>query len=284
MVKKIFIIIACLVIVFSAVHYGYAVENKAYIGILPYYAPDKIWYFYRPFIDYLNKTTDISWELKLYHNYDAIIDDLCKGEVDLAYLGPNPFALAYEKCKAKPLLVILGSDGKPYYNSIIFTNNHKINSLKELKGKPFAFGDKDSTSSYVIPRKMLEDEGITIDMIKPIFLKSHERIISAVARNEAIAGATKVSVFEKFRDLKFKKLKVSEPLPHHSFCTISNINPKVEKRFINALLKLKPMHNSSDRNIVKNWEPELRYGFTLPPQNYIDNVMKLHTLFKKYND
>jgi phosphonate transport system substrate-binding protein len=271
MVKKLFIIIAFLVLIFSAVHYGYAAENKVYIGILPYYAPDKIWHFYEPFIDYLNKTTDISWELKLYHNYDAIIDGICSSEVSIAYLGPNPFGLAYEKCKAKPLLVILGDDGKPFYRSIIFTNNHKINSLKELKGKPFAFGDRDSTSSNIVPRKMLEDAGITMDMIKPVFLKSHEKIINAV-------------VFEKFKGLKFKVLKVSEPLPLHSFCTTSNINPDIERKFMNALLKLKPLHDDSDRNIVKNWDPELRYGFTLPPKDYIQNILKLHRLFEKYND
>jgi len=284
MVKKIFIIIAILFLISSAVPYGYAAENKVYIGILPYYAPDKIWHFYEPFIDYLNKTTGIPWELKLYHNYDAIIDGICSSEVSIAYLGPNPFGLAYKKCKTKPLLVILGDDGKPFYRSIIFTNNHKIDSLKELKGKSFAFGDRDSTSSNIVPRKMLEDEGITMNMIKPVFLKSHEKIINAVAKNEAVAGATKVSVFEKFKGLKFKALKVSEPLPHHSFCATSNINPDIEKKFVNALLKLKPMHDSSDKNIVKNWDPELRYGFTLPPKDYIQNILKLHRLFEKYND
>lgn len=35
MVKKIFIIIAFLVLIFSAVPYGHAAENKVYIGILP---------------------------------------------------------------------------------------------------------------------------------------------------------------------------------------------------------------------------------------------------------
>jgi len=185
-----------------------------------------------------------------------------------AYLGPNPFGLAYEKCRVKPLLVILGDDEKPFYRSIIFTGNRSINSLKDLKGEPFAFGDRDSTSSNIIPRKMLEDEGITLDMIKPVFLKSHGKIINAVASNEVAAGATKVSVFEKFKGLKFKKLKTSEPLPHHSFCAAPGTNPDIERKFINALSKLKPLHNKRDKDMVKDWDPELRYGFVLPPKNY----------------
>lgn len=260
-----------------------AAEETLYVGILPYYAPDKIWHFYRPFISYLNKETGLKWELKLYHSYDAIIDGICKNEVSIAYLGPVPFGLASERCIIRPLLVVLGADGKPFYKSIIFTGNRDINSLKELQGKTFAFGDKDSTSSTIVPRKMLEDEGITINMIKPLFLKSHEKIIEAVARNKAIAGAVKVSVFKKFEGLGFKILKVSEPIPHHCFCTV-NINTDREKKFINALIKLNPSRNPSDRNIIKNWDPELKYGFTIPPDDYTTWILELRNLFKKYYD
>lgn len=284
MVKKIFIIIVFLVLIFSAVPYGYAADNTVYIGIIPYYAPDKIWHFYKPFTDYLTKTTDISWELKLYHNYDAIIDGLCSGEVSIAYLGPNSLGLAYEKCKAKPLLVVLGEDGQPFYKSVIFTNNHKINSLKELEGKIFAFGDKESTSSNIVPRKMLEDAGVTMDKIKPIFLKNHEKIINAVAKNEATAGATKDSILKKFQEMKFKILKVSESIPQYSFCALPNINPEIERKFMNALLKLKPLSNKADRDKVKEWDSELRYGFTLPPEYYFQNVLKLRALSKKLNE
>ena len=232
MAKKIFIATIFVILIFSAIPNAYSTE-KQYIGILPYYAPDKIWHFYKPFINHLNKTTDISWELKLYHNYDAIIDGICSGEISIAYLGPNPFGLAYEKCRVKPLLVILGDDEKPFYRSIIFTGNRSIN---------------------------------------------------AVASNEVAAGATKVSVFEKFKGLKFKKLKTSEPLPHHSFCAAPGTNPDIERKFINALSKLKPLHNKRDKDMVKDWDPELRYGFVLPPKNYVQGILKLHTLFKKYND
>ncbi len=113
MVKKIFIATIFVILIFSAIPNAYSTE-KQYIGILPYYAPEKIWRLYQPFIDYLNRTTGMSWELKLYHNYDSIISGICNNEVSIAYLGPIPFALAYEKCQVKPLLVVLNNKGKPY--------------------------------------------------------------------------------------------------------------------------------------------------------------------------
>lgn len=280
--RIILLIITSIILTLTAIP-GEAKENKIYIGILPYYAPDKIWHFYRPFISYLNKETGLKWDLKLYHSYDAMVEGICSNEVSIAYLGPVPLGLAREMCKVRPLLVVLGADGKPFYNSIIFTGNKGINSLKDLRGKAFAFGDRNSTSSTVVPRKMLGDEGITMNMIKPLFMKSHEKIIEAVAKNKAIAGATKVSVFEKFREMGFKILKVSEPIPHHCFCTV-NINTDMEKKFINALIKLNPSRNPSDRNIIRNWDPELQHGFTIPPDDYIIRVLELQGLFKKYND
>lgn len=279
--RIILLIITFVIFILIAIPCG--AEETLYIGVLPYYAPDKIWHFYRPFISYLNKETGLKWELKLYHSFDAIIDGICKNELSIAYLGPVPFGIASERCKLRPLLVVLDSEGKPFYRSVIFTSDRHINSLKGLQGKTFAFGAKDSTSSMIIPRKMLEDEGITMNMIKPLFMKSHEKIIEAVARNKATAGAVKLSVFEKFRGLGFKILKVSEPLPHHCFCTV-NISTDIEKKFINALIKLNPSRNPADRNIIKKWDPELRYGFTIPPDDYILRVLELQNLSKRYND
>lgn len=281
--RLILLVLSLIIMISSVPSEGYADSNKIYIGILPYYAPEKIWHLYRPFIAYLNKTTGLNWDIKLYHSYDAMVEGICNGEVSIAYLGPNPFGIAYERCKVRPLIVVLGEDSMPYYRSIIFTADKGINSVKEIKGKTFAFGDRDSTSSYIIPRKILEDNGITLDIIKPLFLKSHEKIIEAVAENMATAGATKVSVFEKYKSLGFKTLVVSEPLPHHSFCAAS-IGNDIEKRFVRAMLKLKPINNPKDRVIMKNWDPELKYGFASPPDDFISRILKLHELYRKYSD
>ncbi|MEK6698856.1 MAG: PhnD/SsuA/transferrin family substrate-binding protein [Nitrospirota bacterium] len=85
------------------------------IGIIPFYGPEQIWRLYTPFIDYLNKTTALTWELKLYHSHDSIIDALCSNEIFIALLGPAPLGRAYQKCRTAPLVVSLGRAGKPFY-------------------------------------------------------------------------------------------------------------------------------------------------------------------------
>ncbi len=274
-----------IIVIFSAIIFSsitcFAQKDTLYIGILPYHSIEKIWYLYADFIDYLKKTTGIHWELKLYNNYETIIEDICINKISIAYLGPNPLAIAYEKCKIQPLAVSLGPDGKPYYQSVIFTGNPDIKSIKDIKGKKFAFGDKTSTSSHIIPRKMLRDDGITIEMITPIFLKNHDNILNAVLKNDVDAGATKAALFEKVRNMKLKALKISEPIPHHAFCASPNIELKIKSKFTDALLRLKPLHNYKDKDIVRHWDPEIRYGFIKPPKVYIQEIMKLHMLFKE---
>lgn len=262
---------------------SYSVAKTYKIGILPFYSSDRIWSYYKPFIEYLNKESGLSWELKIYPDYYTIIDALCRDEISVAYFGPVSFGLAHERCGVKPLIVALGEDGKPFYKAIIFTLNKKIKSIKDLKYKRFAFGSKHSSTAYVVPRKILEDEGIKMEDIKPIFLKDHEKVIEAVINNDADAGAVKESVIKKYKDFKLKVIKESGPLPHHTFCSSKNLDPKIEKAFQKALLKLKPTIKETDKEITKKWDPELQYGFILPPEGYMEEVKKLLGLHRRYN-
>lgn len=254
-----------------------------FIGVMPTFYGENVYQFYKPFIDYLNKTTNIRWELKLYPTYTSTLNAICSKEIDIAYIGPNLLGLAHEKCNAKPLVVSLNSSGKPFYRSVIFTSDSKITTIKGLKGKKVAFGDNASTATNIVPREMLNKEGLFFDMIKPVFYKNHQDIIKAVASNKVSAGSAKEHVLERFKDFNFRALKVSEPIPQYTFCSAPGVSPEAARKFTDALLRLKPLTEKADKKLVNNWHFELRNGFALPPENYMKEIMKLHRTFKKYN-
>ncbi len=280
--KKIFVIIVFLILTFSVPAHGYD-KNTVYIGIVPFYSPEKIWSSYKPLIDYLNKTTDINWELKFFKNHEAIIKGICLDEVSIAFLGPVPLGRAYEMCSVKVLLVALGKDGNAHYRSIIITSNPRIKSLEDIKGKPFAFF-KNSTAAYVLPRKMLEEGGISMGDIKPVFYSGQDDIIKALLNQEVASGGVKESLYEKFKSFNLKALKASDPLPNFAFCASPNISRKISEKFANSLLKLKPITSKKDKNIVKGWDDEIRHGFVLPSDNYLKDVLKLQEWDKKYKN
>lgn len=295
--KKAILVIAVFIyaaIAINSVNVAYADEQNPaknpnppdrsvnYIGIVPYFSPDKIWHFFQPVISYLNRASDIRWELKLYHSHDSIINGICNGELSIAYLSPVHFAIAYKKCGIKPLLITLAEDGKPYFRSAIITSDPGIKSLKELKGKRFAFGPKSTTGAYVVPRKMLEDEGITMDMIKPVFFAGGDKIVNAVARKEVAAGAVRIGVTMIVKGFDIKTLKVSEPLLNFAFCAAPDASQDAGRKFIDALLRLKPLSNKDDSRIVKNWYREMRHGFVAPPESYVRDALELYSIYRRY--
>lgn len=253
-----------------------------YMGIVPFYAPEKIWGLYAPLIEHLNKTTGIRWELKLYHNHDAIIDGFCRSEVAVAFLGPVPFGRAQERCRIRPLLVALGSDGKPEYSAVIITSDSEVRALGDVRGKKFGFFEG-STAAYVLPRKLLEDEGIVMSAIKPVFMKGQDKIMDAVVKHEITAAGVKESLYKKFRGTDIRMLKISEPVPNFVFCASPVLPQRVEKKFIESLRRLQPRTNPDDRRTVQAWDEEIKHGFILPPGNYEEDCRRLTALYHKYS-
>ena len=96
------------------------------------------------------------------------------------------------------------------------------------------------------------------------------------------AAGIKESLLDRFKGERLKVLKISEPLPNFAFCSALSAEPKAEKRFVEALLKVNPLVNPGDRTLVRKWDDELKNGFGLPPQTYLQDVLKLHATFRRY--
>ncbi len=254
--------------------------DTEYIGIIPFYAPEKMWTLYLPLIDYLNKTTNITWGLKLQKNIEETVNAVCKGDISIAFLGPIPISKAQKKCGARLLLVALATDQKPYFHSVLVTSDSSVKSLSDLKGKEFGFIEG-STISYVLARKMLEDEGITMEMIRPVFFKGQDKIMEALMKHEIAAAGVKESLFRRFKGKQIKELKTSEPAPNFAFCASALLGRKVEKQFVQALLKVRPLTKPADKKLVERWDDEIKNGFILPPKDYGDQALKLLDLMQK---
>lgn len=80
----------------------------------------------------------------------------------------------------------LDSNKHGYYRSaIIIARSDLSPKISELKDKCFAFGSRYSTQGYLIPRYMLEQEGIFLkDLKKYLFTGSHWECAQAVIMGE----------------------------------------------------------------------------------------------------
>ena len=76
-----------------------------------------------------------------------------------------------------------------YRSAIIIARSDLSPKISELKDKCFAFGSRYSTQGYLIPRYMLEQEGIFLkDLKKYLFADSHWECAQAVINGKAFAG------------------------------------------------------------------------------------------------
>ena len=130
-------------------------------------------------------------------DYNGVIEGLLGGNLDLAWLGASGYAKVYltDPKAVEPVLVKVNNDGSYGYYSIGFARKESsISSLKDMKGKVFAFGDPNSTSGYLIPSIEIPQAGYSMkpgEYFKDIvFSGGHEQTIVGVYNKDYDAGVT----------------------------------------------------------------------------------------------
>jgi len=256
-------------------------DSSSYtLAVVPFYSPEKMWLLYSPVVEYLRKSTGQPWELMLCHNHDEFVDAICDGRATAALAGPVPLGRAYHRCGARPFLVALDKHGKPSYRSVILTNESALTSLADLKGKKVGFF-KGSTAAHIVPAKMLIDAGLSPSAIRPVFLDSQDRLISALLGGEIAAAGVKEALYQKFRKEGLHVVATSGKLPNFALCASPTVSPKSRERLMTALLSLKPSTHRHDAETVKNWDDEVKNGFIVPDNEFLPLALTLYTYFRE---
>ena len=144
--------VAVLVTLFAVVLPARADPTELRFGV-GLYQPDKNKNdaTYRPLARFLAQKLGRPVRLYNVDTWEGLARSLAAGETDIALMGPWGYVLANHEAGAEAVATIL-YDGKPEYFAIMITHpGSGIRSVADLKGKTFAFGDKGSTSGYLIP-------------------------------------------------------------------------------------------------------------------------------------
>jgi len=146
---------------------------------------------YKPLAEYIGKK--LGREVKLYtvDTWEGLAKSLASGETDLSLMGPWGYVLPNHEAGAQVVSTIL-YEGKPEYFAIMVTHPKSgIKSVDDLKGRSFAFGDKGSTSGYLIPLHFLMTRGIPDPekYFSKVLYTKHQAIELSVTRGELDAGA-----------------------------------------------------------------------------------------------
>jgi phosphonate transport system substrate-binding protein len=186
-------------------------------------------------------------------NYGATVDALADGSYDFACLG----ALVYIRARAKygVIPLVQRATDLQYHTVFITGTGSSIYSLRDLKGKQFAFGDIDSTSAHLLPYHELRQAGINPETdLKLRYSGSHPATAAMVATGVVDAGAIDKTVFDfliaggKLDSRKVRVFYTSEPYVDYVWVARKDVSSAERERFARGLLALK---ESKDDRVLK---------------------------------
>lgn len=200
----------------------------------------------KEFEEYLETTLDKEVELVVTTDYSSMIEAMRFGRLDLAYFGPLSYVLAKSKSDIEPFAALL-ENGSAVYHSILIANRESgVEKIEDVAGKDVAFGDTASTSSHLIPKKVLLDNGLKHGAdYRQRFTGAHDAVAAAVQNGHAQAGGLSKPIFESLMkrgiitEDKVRVLTVSEPYPQYPWAMRSSLAPELKERIKQAYYDLK---------------------------------------------
>jgi phosphonate transport system substrate-binding protein len=135
---------------------------------------------------YLEEALGKQIELVVTTDYSSMIEAMRNERIDLAYFGPLSYVLARSKSDISAFAAKT-KNGSPTYQAVVIGNVAAgIDDIQAIKGHDMAYGDPASTSSHMIPKSMLVDEGLTGgEDYKEHFLGAHDAVAVAVQNGRA---------------------------------------------------------------------------------------------------
>jgi len=241
----------------------YPLQDTLWFGFDLRLDPKEDFRTYIPLLKYLEGATDRRFRIKFSGKSGDTAEDLGKGVTHVAAVGALGYIIGESKYGIKYLASGVNKEGDATYYSAIFTNPKSgIQNLKNLKGKCFAFGTKMSMQGYLIPRKMLEDEGITLnDLSRHVYPGSNLDTVKSVLNGECDAGSIQDALAKKLENEgKIKILKISEPYPGVLIACNSSLDSRTVEAIRAALLAFEPM--GKHKNKLRDWDiTEMPMGF-----------------------
>jgi phosphonate transport system substrate-binding protein len=153
---------------------------------------------YTPLFDAVARSTGIAFDLKVAQSYGAVVEAMCNGTADIAFVGPTTYLQAKDRHCAE-LLAVAVKDGQSIYYAGLFARPGGPATIAQLRGKRVAFGDVNSTSSFVFPLTMLIDAGI--DPVKDLaairMTGSHAGSLAALLQGQVDAAALSFDSYDK---------------------------------------------------------------------------------------
>ncbi len=213
------------------------------VSMIPTTDPSKAIREMQPLIDYLSKKTGAKVEMTIPTNYAAVVEALVNDQLDIAFLGGFTYVQASRRAGVKPL--VQRDRDREFHSKFVTQPSSPIQSLADLKGRSFAFGDVNSTSGHLMPEYFMRQAAVDPQVIaKAIYTGGHDATLLAVANGKIDAGALDEAVFQrltttgKVDPAKVRVFWTTPPFLDYVWVARKGLDTKLSSALANAFLAL----------------------------------------------
>jgi phosphonate transport system substrate-binding protein len=160
-------------------------------GVEPYDTAPKL----GPIYEHIGKLigAKLGCDVKVFvaTNYNAEIEAMRNGKLEIGQFGPLGYVLAHQIAKAEAVATFAAADNKPntYWASLVTWPGSGIKTAADLKGHSFAFSDPASTSGHLFPAYGMRKVGLDPDRdVRGIYAGSHTASFEALRNHKVDAG------------------------------------------------------------------------------------------------
>lgn len=193
---------------------------------------------FRPLFASLTRITGLRFALTVTQSYSAAVEGICGGAADMAFVGPAAYLQARDR-RCAELLAIGVKRGQSRYHAAFFVRDAApIRTIADLRGKRVAFGDINSTSSFLMPVAMLMDAGLdpARDLAAVRLTGSHPNSLGALVQGRVDAAALSLDSYDRALRAgvpgadRLRVLARSEAMPYPPFIASTRLDPAVRAR------------------------------------------------------
>lgn len=196
---------------------------------------------------YLSKETGYKVTSKTLTSYAAVAEGMTSKLIDIGWGGPFDYVTTHNQNGAYPITASVRNGVKGYKAFVIAKSDSPIQSLKDFKGKTFAFGDTLSASSNLYPKWGMQKEGLNPDAdLKSTKISNQGAIAIAVYQGQVDGGALyddarkNKEVIDKYPDIltKTRIVWTSPLIPADPQFVRKDLNKTNVEKLRAAMLKL----------------------------------------------
>src|ERR1700722_633485 len=222
-------------------------DGTVRLGVEPYDTAARLVPIYEKVGKLIGDKIGCKVEVFVATSYNAEIEAMRTGKLEIGEFGPLGYVLAHQVAKAEAVAAFGTDEGKPntYWASLVPYPGSAITTVAGIKGHSFAFSDPASTSGHLFPAYGLRKGGVDPDKdIKAIYAGSHTSSFEALYKHKVDAGELNSEQLESatqrghYKDGDLIFLWKSDPIPTDPIALRGDLPDAFKKKLTDILQNL----------------------------------------------